>query len=53
MREHQNNSARRAENAGAGDPKKDVTHVHDTRVTEHPIEPLLRDGNQPDVNDVS
>ena len=37
----------------ARDPEKNVAHVHHARVTEHPIEPLLRERDEADVNDVA
>ena len=52
MSEHENNCASRAEDVGARDSEKNVTHVHHARVAEHPVEPLLRDRDQADVNDV-
>ena len=38
---------------GACDPEKNIAHVHHARVTKHPIEPLLRDRYQADVNNVA
>ena len=38
--------------SSAGDSEKNVAHVHHARVAEHPIEPLLGDCDQADVNDV-
>ena len=35
------------------DAEKNVAHVHHTRIAKHPIEPLLRDRDQPDVDDVT
>ena len=37
----------------AGDAEKNVAHVHHAGIAEHPIEPLLRDRDQPDVDDVA
>ena len=34
-------------------PEENVTHVHHARITEHPIEPLLRDRDQADIDDVA
>ena len=42
-----------AEQCAAGDAEENVTHVHHARIAEHPIEALLRDGDQPDVDDVA
>ena len=42
-----------ADDVGARDPEKDVAHVHHARITEHPIEPLLRDRDEADVDDVA
>src|SRR5947207_4018808 len=53
MRENQHGRAIRSEQSAAGDPEKNVTHVHDARVAKHPIESLLRDRDQPDVNEVA
>jgi len=53
MSEHQYSRAGDTKNAGAGDAKKNVTHVHHARITEHPIEPLLGNCDEADVNDVS
>ena len=52
VREHQSRRAVHPENVRAGDPEKNVAHVHHARIAEHPIEPLLRDRDQSDVNDV-
>ena len=37
----------------ARDSEKDVAHVHHARIAEHPIEPLLRDRDQADVDDIA
>ena len=52
MSEHQNGRASHTKNASTGNAEKDVAHVHHARVTEHPIEPLLGNCDQADVNDV-
>src|SRR5437870_13788002 len=52
MSEYQHSRTGHTKNASTGNPEKDVAHVHHARVTEHPIEPLLGDCNQPYVNDV-
>src|SRR5437763_3694174 len=52
MGKYQDGRSARSENICAGYPEKNVAHVHDARVTKHPIESLLRDRDQPDVNDI-
>src|SRR5436853_7483028 len=52
MREHQNRRAGSTENIRTGDAEKNVAHVHDTGIAEHPVEPAVRDRDQTDVNDV-
>ena len=41
--ENQDGGARRAQDIPTGNAEKDVAHMHDARITQHPIEPLLRD----------
>ena len=53
MGEHEQGGTIQADDVGARDSEKDVTHVHHARITEHPIEPLLCDRNEADVNDVA
>src|SRR5438132_6355967 len=53
MREDQGCGAGCSKNVRARDSKKDVTHVHHARITEHPIELFLRDGDESDVNNVA
>ena len=53
MGKHQNGGAGGAEDVGAGDAEKNVAHVHDAGVTEHPIEAALRNRDQADVDDVA
>ena len=52
VREHQNRRTGSAENIRTGDAEKNVAHVHDAGIAEHPIEPALRDRDQTDVDDV-
>ncbi len=51
--EHQGRGAGQAEEIAAGDAEEDIAHVHDAGVAEHPIEFLLRDRGQADVDDVA
>ena len=53
VREHQHGSPGRPENICARESKKDVAHVHDAGITEHPIEALLRNRDKTDINDVA
>src|SRR5207302_9706764 len=53
VRENQQRRAIRSEQSSAGDPEKNVTHVHHARIAEHPIEALLRDRDKPGVNEVA
>ena len=50
---HQHSRAVQPDQVQTCDPEEDVAHVHHARVTQHPIEPLLRDCDQTDVNDVA
>src|SRR5881398_2131383 len=52
VREHQNRRASSAENIRAGDAEKNVAHVHDAGITEHTIQPALRDRDKANVNNV-
>src|SRR5689334_20856717 len=38
VREHQNGGTGGAKDVGAGDAEKNIAHVHDAGITEHPIE---------------
>ncbi len=51
--EDENGGAVDAEKVAARDSEEDVAHVHHARIAEHPIEPLLRDRDQADINDVA
>src|SRR5205085_3271688 len=51
--ENEEGCARRSHQRSARDTEKNVAHVHDARITEHPIEPLLRDSHEPDIDDVT
>ena len=53
VREHENRGAIDPDNVCARDTEKNVAHVHDAGIAEHPIEPLLRDRDKADINDVA
>ena len=53
MSKHQHNGAGRGENSGARNSQENITHMHYARVTKHPIEPFLRDGDQTNVDNVT
>ena len=52
MRENEDGCAGCSDKGAAGDPEKNVAHVHDAGIAEHPSEPALRDRDQTNVNDV-
>src|SRR4029077_2325201 len=52
VRKHENRRTRSAENIRTGDAEKNVAHVHDAGIAEHPIESALRDREQTNVDDV-
>ena len=52
MSEDQCSRASRSKNVRARDAEKNVAHVHHAGIAKHPIELLLRDRDEPDVDDV-
>ena len=53
MSKDQHNRTRQTKNAEAGDTEKNVTHMHHAGIAEHPVESLLRDCYQSDIDDVT
>src|SRR4029434_3663857 len=51
MGEHQQGGTIQADDVGARNPEKDVAHVHHARIAKHPIESLLRDRDEADIDD--